>query len=179
MSFIDELRTELDTRSLERDRLDATITELSKLLDLYEDNTGEAPEATVDEATAEAPKSKTKKKSKPKPRPEAITCPDCGQTGFNTPQAMGAHRRHEHPGSAAKPVAPLKAVPDTKPEPSSSQKPAGPAPSRDPLVKGKVLRCSCGHEEPNLNWLTIHTSGEHGRLPRVIERTPVPAEAAS
>lgn len=45
-------------------------------------------------------------------KPTTHTCPECGQNGFRTPQAVGAHRRHKHPKDSAR-----TRVNDQKPKP--------------------------------------------------------------
>lgn len=124
------------------------------------------PEAQVEvEVSPEvevAPERPAKKAAaKPTRRSKQVTYPDCGEVKGSA-AGLAQHRKHKHPGSAAKPIEPLRSVP------------------ADPQVKGKVLRCSCDAELPNFKALAAHTHDEHqGRAPTSVERTPVAPRAAA
>jgi hypothetical protein len=96
-----------------------------------------------------------------------VACPDCGIMQGSA-AGLSQHRKHKHPGSAAKPIA----VPPPAERPHISPKPS---------VPGKVFACeTCEHEEPNIGLLQRHTSVEHRRGLNREERTPVePFRAAS
>jgi hypothetical protein len=128
----------LDVLYAERVKLADQIATVESLLD--ETPTKQSPQAS---STTSPPKPPAPKPPTPA-KVASFSCPDCGQT-FPNPQGVGAHRRHKHPGSAAKPVAPT--------EPAAATTPTG-----------KRYACGiCSHIEPDLNLLTKHVWRAHKR----------------
>lgn len=86
--------------------------------------------------------------------PAQVTCPDCGLV-CGSAAGLGQHRKHKHPGSAAKPVGPIEAPSDE------------PAPAAHPLERvetGRMYCCSsCDAKAHTRSGLAAHTDRTHRR----------------
>lgn len=111
------------------------------------------PKATVAEAGAKGGKIA-------RANARQVPCPDCGEMYVEGP-GLALHRRSAHPGSAAKPVAPIE--PSKKPEREDRS--------------GEYECGDCGTKRATPEGLSEHTWAAHKRPPRIAERRPTTAAA--
>lgn len=112
-------------------------------------------------------KARTRERAGKPARGQQIACPDCGEM-MGSPAGLGIHRKHKHPGAAAKPIAPVPA-PKVAPEPPTDETPT------------VLFECSdCEARTPNKQALARHTTERHHRGLHAEEHLAIdPAKAAA